>query len=691
MPDFSRIPYQRQLSGNPKGCSVPANLREATEAIAGVSPYLRGPYATMYAHRPWTLRQYAGFATADKSNQFYKQNLAMGQRGLSVAFDLPTHKGYDSDHPNVIGDVGQAGVAIDSVEDVKALFQGIPLDKVSVSMTMNGAVIPILAFFILAAEETGVSAHALTGTIQNDILKEFITRNTYIYPPRASMRIVRDVFTYLSAHMPRFNSISISGYHMHEAGAPAAMELAYTLANGITYLEEGLKAGLSFERFVPRFSFFWGIGMKYFDEIAKLRAARVLWSALIRPYVKGKIPPLRAHAQTSGWSLTAQEPLNNIARTCIEALAALGGHTQSLHTNAWDEALALPSPESARIARNTQLHLQHETHIKHIVDPWGGSYFVEEKTNEIQRQARAYLKEIAAHGGMLAAIEAGIPKQRIEAEAAKRQARIDAGEEVRIGVNHLINEKRAYSPANLQHIDTSAVIRNQTKRIQQIKANRNNERVQQALHRLSEGCQHPKANVLALALEAARHRATLGEISYAMEVVFGRYRPTKQVLTGLYAKHSTMKKETEQVRRLCVRFEKQCGRRPRLLMAKLGLDGHDRGYQVLASTYADLGFDVDLSPLFQMPKEVARQAVQHDVHVIGISSLAGAHLTLIPQLIRELHQLGRSDMTVVAGGIIPAKDHDQLHQAGVQFIFGPGTIIPKAAQQMMTYLLNKHT
>jgi methylmalonyl-CoA mutase len=652
----------------------------------GLPNFLGGPYPTMYVLKPWTIRQYAGFSTAEESNAFYKRNLAAGQKGLSVAFDLATHRGYDSDHERVRGDVGKAGVAIDSIEDMKRLFQDIPLDQMSVSMTMNGAVIPILAFFIAAAEEQGVKPEQLSGTIQNDILKEFMVRNTYIYPPAASMRIIADIFRYTSARMPRFNSISISGYHMHEAGAPADIELAYTLADGLEYLRTGIAAGLSVDDFAPRLSFFFAIGMNHFMEIAKLRAARVLWAELVKPFEPSsdKSLMLRTHCQTSGYSLTEQEPFNNITRTCLEAAAAVFGGTQSLHTNALDEAIALPTDFSARIARNTQLFLAEETNITRSIDPWAGSYYVEYLTGELIRKAKLHLAEIDAMGGMAKAIEEGLPKRRIEEAAARKQARIDSAEEVLIGVNkYAVDEE---TPLDILEVDNEKVRKEQVAALEKLRAGRDNDAVSAALLALKEGCLNSEANLLALAVEAAKVRATLGEISDAMESHFGRYQATVQTISGVYG--SGMKADlsfieaTEKVNR----FLKRTGRRPRILIAKMGQDGHDRGAKVIATSFADLGFDVDVGPLFQTPAEVAKMAVENDVHLLGVSSLAAGHKTLVPELINELKKYGRGDILVIVGGVIPSRDYAFLFNEGVAAVFGPGTKIPAAASQVIDLL-----
>ncbi len=667
---------------------VIAQLREM-HFTAGIAPFLRGPYASMYLQRPWTIRQYAGFSTAEESNAFYRRNLAGGQKGLSVAFDLATHRGYDSDHPRVQGDVGKAGVAIDTVEDMKVLFDQIPLDQISVSMTMNGAVIPILAFYIVAAEEQGVPVEALAGTIQNDILKEFMVRNTYIYPPQASMRLIGDIFAFTSQHMPKFNSISISGYHMQEAGATADLELAYTLADGLEYLRTGLKSGLAIDDFAPRLSFFWGVGMNYFMEIAKLRAGRLLWSKLVNQFgpKDPKSLALRAHCQTSGWSLTEQDPFNNVTRTAMEALAAVMGHTQSLHTNSLDEAIALPTDFSARIARNTQLVLQQETGITQVVDPWGGSYYVEYLTDQLAKRAWALIEEVEQLGGMAKAIETGLPKLRIEEAAAKKQARIDGGKDVIVGVNrYRVAEK---TELELLEVDNHSVRDSQILRLKQVKSERNQEEVTQILEQIREAAASGEGNLLALALVAARKRATLGEISYAMEQAFGRHKAQTQSISGVYAAEVKQQKSFVEAQRLSDRFAQLEGRRPRILVAKMGQDGHDRGAKVIASGFSDLGFDVDIGPLFQTPQEVAEQAVENDVHLVGVSSLAAGHKTLIPELISCLRNLGRSDIRVVAGGVIPAKDYDFLKKEGVVAVFGPGTILSEAACEILNQLLQE--
>ncbi|HOM05503.1 MAG TPA: methylmalonyl-CoA mutase [Candidatus Kapabacteria bacterium] len=656
---------------------------------AGIPPYLRGPYPTMYVARPWTIRQYAGFSTAEESNAFYRRNLAAGQKGLSVAFDLATHRGYDSDHERVVGDVGKAGVAVDSILDMKILFDGIPLDKISVSMTMNGAVIPVMAFYIVAALEQGAKLEQLSGTIQNDILKEYMVRNTYIYPPETSMRIIADIFEFTSKFMPKFNSISISGYHMQEAGATADLEMGYTLADGLEYVRTGLKAGIDIDAFAPRLSFFWAIGMNYFMEIAKMRAARVLWAKIIKQFnpKNPKSLALRTHSQTSGWSLTEQDPFNNVARTCIEAMAAALGHTQSLHTNALDEAIALPTDFSARIARNTQIYLQEETGICNVIDPWGGSYYVEMLTKQLMDKAWGHIQEIESLGGMAKAIESGIPKMRIEEAAARRQARIDSGREVIIGVNRYRLEKE--EPIEILDIDNSAVREQQIKRLQELKANRNQAEVDAILDKITEATATGKGNLLELAIEAAKRRATLGEISYAIEKVCGRHVATTRTISGVYSSEYAEKSAIEEVRRMTDEFERREGRRPRILVAKMGQDGHDRGAKVVSTAYADMGFDVDVGPLFQTPQETAKQAVENDVHVVGASSLAAGHKTLIPQLIEELKKYGREDIIVIAGGVIPQQDYEFLYKAGVAEIFGPGTNIPYAAKKIMEHLFER--
>ena len=653
---------------------------------AGIPPFLRGPYATMYSVRPWTVRQYAGFSTAEESNAFYRRNLAAGQKGLSVAFDLATHRGYDSDHPRVVGDVGKAGVAVDSVLDMIILFSQIPLNKVSVSMTMNGAVLPIMAFYIVTAEKMGVKPEQLAGTIQNDILKEYMVRNTYIYPPQTSMRIIADIFEYTSQYMPKFNSISISGYHMQEAGATPDLEMAYTLADGLEYLRAGLKAGIAIDDFAPRLSFFWCIGMNYFMEIAKMRAARMLWAKLVKQFHPNnpKSMSLRTHSQTSGWSLTEQDPFNNVPRTCIEAMAATLGHTQSLHTNSLDEAIALPTDFSARIARNTQLFLQHETGICDVIDPWGGSYYVEALTDAIMSHAWQHIEEVEALGGMVKAIESGLPKMRIEEAAARRQALIDSGQETIVGVNKFRLSQE--TPLEILEIDNTVVRENQLKRLDQLRSERHEPEVQAALDALTTCAETGDGNLLTLSVEAARARATLGEISSAIEKVSGRHKAVIRSVSGVYSSEYGEKDEILATRKLADAFEAFEGRRPRIMVVKMGQDGHDRGAKVIATAFADLGFDVDIGPLFQTPAETARQAVENDVHVIGFSSLAGGHKTLLPQLVEALKQLEREDIMVVIGGVIPAQDYAFLRAHGASAIFGPGTLVPVAAQKVLKEL-----
>jgi methylmalonyl-CoA mutase len=705
-PDFSKqkIDYnilgERQVEETtvwetPERIAVPPLLNAENTAglkhlsfVAGLPPFLRGPYSSMYAVRPWTIRQYAGFSTAEESNAFYRRNLAQGQKGLSVAFDLATHRGYDSDHERVSGDVGKAGVAIDSVEDMKILFDQIPLDKMSVSMTMNGAVIPIMAFYIVAAEEQGVKPEQLSGTIQNDILKEFMVRNTYIYPPLPSMRIIADIFEYTAQHMPRFNSISISGYHMHEAGAPASIELAYTLADGLEYLRAGMQVGLKIDDFAPRLSFFWGIGMNHFMEIAKMRAGRMLWAKIVRQFdpQNPKSMALRTHCQTSGWSLTEQDPFNNIARTAIEALAATFGGTQSLHTNSLDEAIALPTDFSAKIARDTQIYLQNETDIIKAVDPWAGSYYVEFLTDQLVKEAWKLIEEVEALGGMAKAIEDGLPKLRIEEAAARKQARIDSGKDQIVGVN--IYQVEEEEPIDILEVDNTAVREAQIKRLQATKAKRDEVVVQQALEALYQCALTGKGNLLSHAVTAARARATLGEISDAMERHFGRYVAKTKAVSGVYSSEISMDQEFKQARELADQFSKLEGRRPRIMVAKLGQDGHDRGAKVIATSFADLGFDVDIGPLFQTPEEAAKQAVENDVHILGISSLAAGHKTLVPQAMKALEALGREDILVVVGGVIPVQDYQYLYDQGVAGIFGPGTKIAKAASQILSVLMS---
>ena len=702
-PDFSKIDWKAMTEGSsdqtcedwlsPEHITVKsfytaddlASL-EHLDYAAGIPPFLRGPYSTMYAMQPWTIRQYAGFSTAEDSNAFFRRNLAAGQRGLSVAFDLPTHRGYDSDHERVTGDVGKAGVAIDSVLDMKILFRKIPLEQMSVSMTMNGAVLPIMAFYIVAAEEQGVKPEQLSGTIQNDILKEFMVRNTYIYSPAESMRIIGDIFRYCAARMPKFNCISVSGYHMQEAGATADLELAYTLADGMEYLRTGIGAGLDVDSFAPRISFFWGIGMNHFMEIAKMRAARMLWAKIVKSFgaKNPKSMALRAHSQTSGWSLTAQDPYNNVVRTCVEAMAAVFGHTQSLHTNALDEALALPTDFSARIARNTQLYLQAETGITRVVDPWGGSYYVERLTHELMHSAWNLIEEIESLGGMAKAIETGLPKMRIEEAAARRQAGIDSGRDVIVGVNAFPAPCEPEIP--VLDIDNNAVRNAQIARLEQLKRERNGDLVRESLAALEQCARSGQGNLLECAIDAARKRATLGEISMALENVWGRYAAPTRTISGVYSAAGAQTEEFKKARRMVEEFEREEGRRPRILVAKMGQDGHDRGAKVIATAFADIGFDVDISPLFQTPREVARFALDSDVHVVGVSSLAAGHKTLVPQLIEELRALGRDDMIVVVGGVIPPQDYAFLYDAGVAGIYGPGTVIPVAAQKILEML-----
>ncbi|MCG8331007.1 MAG: methylmalonyl-CoA mutase [Chitinophagales bacterium] len=705
-PDFSRIELDTSLLREktpavarenwetPEQINVPPVLGpEHVKGLshlsfpAGLPPYLRGPYSSMYTVRPWTIRQYAGFSTAEESNAFYRRNLEQGQKGLSVAFDLATHRGYDSDHERVTGDVGKAGVAIDTVEDMKILFDQIPLDKMSVSMTMNGAVIPVMAFYIIAAEEQGVAPAQLSGTIQNDILKEFMVRNTYIYPPLPSMRIIADIFEYTAQHMPRFNSISISGYHMHEAGAPAHMELAYTLADGLEYIRAGIKAGLKIDNFAPRLSFFWGIGMNHFMEIAKMRAGRMLWSKIVKQFnpENPKSMALRTHSQTSGWSLTEQDPFNNVARTCIEALAAVLGGTQSLHTNSLDEAIALPTDFSAKIARDTQIYLQKETDVTRSVDPWAGSYYVEYLTDQLVKGAWKLIEEVEGLGGMAKAIEEGLPKLRIEEAAARKQARIDSGKDQIVGVN--IFDQVEQDPIDILEVDNTAVREAQIKRINEVKANRDEAAVQEALEALYQCAKTGEGNILDKAVAAARLRATLGEISEAMERDFGRYVAQTKSVSGVYSSEISADEAFRQARVLADEFTELDGRRPRIMVAKLGQDGHDRGAKVIATSFADLGFDVDIGPLFQTPGEAARQAAENDVHILGISSLAAGHKTLVPQTIEALKALGREDIMVVVGGVIPAQDYEYLYDHGVAGVFGPGTKIAKAAMQILQVLI----
>lgn len=701
--DFQNTNYSKQAAENhkatanwstPEQIEVPNHFNKIEfsklkhlDYVAGLPPYLRGPYSTMYVSRPWTIRQYAGFSTAEESNAFYRRNLAAGQKGLSVAFDLATHRGYDSDHERVVGDVGKAGVAIDSVEDMKILFDQIPLDQMSVSMTMNGAVIPIMAFYIVAAEEQGVKPELLSGTIQNDILKEFMVRNTYIYPPLASMRIVADIFEYTKNNMPRFNSISISGYHMHEAGATADIELAYTLADGMEYIRTGMKAGLDIDDFAPRLSFFWGIGMNHFMEIAKMRAARMIWAKIVKDLgaKNPKSMALRTHSQTSGYSLTEQDPFNNVARTTIEAMAAVFGGTQSLHTNSLDEAIALPTDFSARIARNTQLIIQEELGVTRTVDPWGGSYYVEYLTDQLVEKAWKLIEEVEELGGMAKAIETGVPKMRIEEAAAKKQARIDSGKEWVIGVNAYKNEKD--EEIELLEVDNAVVRQKQIERLESIRSTRDQKKVDDSLKAIEEAAKSGNGNLLALAVEAARHRASLGEISLAMENAFGRYTATIRSISGVYSNEMKKDEKFERAQQLADKFEEVEGRRPRIMIAKMGQDGHDRGAKVVATSFADLGFDVDIGPLFQTPAEAAKQAIENDVHLLGVSSLAAGHKTLVPQVIEELKKQGREDILVIAGGVIPPNDYKYLFDAGVVGVFGPGTVIADAAANILEVMI----
>jgi methylmalonyl-CoA mutase len=711
--DFSNISYQSDLSFRAESRNTNLTQEKYTTAEqitlntsytladtkdfehlnfgAGTPPFLRGPYSSMYVQNPWTVRQYAGFSTAEESNAFYRRNLAAGQKGLSVAFDLATHRGYDSDHERVVGDVGKAGVAIDSILDMKVLFDQIPLDQMSVSMTMNGAVLPILAFYIVAAEEQGVSMDKLSGTIQNDILKEFMVRNTYIYPPEQSMKIIADIFEFTSQKMPKFNSISISGYHMQEAGATADIELAYTLADGLEYIRTGIKAGLDIDAFAPRLSFFWAIGMNHFMEIAKMRAGRMLWAKMVKQFnpKSAKSMALRTHCQTSGWSLTEQDPFNNVTRTCVEALAAAMGHTQSLHTNALDEAIALPTDFSARIARNTQLFLQNETNVCKVVDPWAGSYYVETLTHELAHKAWELIEEVEKLGGMAKAIETGIPKMRIEEAAARKQARIDGGKDIIVGVNlYQTNEK---TNIDILDVDNAKVRTQQLERLAKLKTERNPKEVEAALSALTEAAKTGKGNLLELAIKAARVRCSLGEISYALEVVFGRYKANIRSIAGVYSKEISMDKNFLKAKELADKFAEMDGRRPRIMIAKMGQDGHDRGAKVISTSFADMGFDVDIGPLFQTPAEAAKQAVENDVHVLGVSSLAAGHKTLIPQVIEELKKYGREDIMVIAGGVIPQQDYDFLYKAGVSGVFGPGTVISISAIDILEKLIEKNT
>lgn len=708
-PDFSQINF-RDLNIPSKKERIP-DLRETPEHIsikqsynkadlehmehleyaAGLPPFLRGPYSAMYTMRPWTIRQYAGFSTAEESNAFYRRNLASGQKGLSVAFDLATHRGYDSDHERVEGDVGKAGVAIDSILDMKVLFDQIPLNKMSVSMTMNGAVLPIMAFYIVAGLEQGASLEELSGTIQNDILKEFMVRNTYIYPPAMSMRIIADIFEYTSRNMPKFNSISISGYHMQEAGATADIELAYTLADGLEYLRTGVQAGIDIDSFAPRLSFFWAIGMNHFMEIAKMRAARMLWAKLVKQFNPNnpKSMALRTHSQTSGWSLTLQDPYNNVARTSIEAMAAVLGHTQSLHTNAMDEAIALPTEFSARIARNTQLHLQEETEICRSLDPWAGSYYVETLTHELAQRAWQHIEEIEELGGMAAAIETGVPKMRIEEAAAKKQARIDSGKDIIVGVNQYRLEKE--DPIDILTVDNTAVRVSQIKRLSKLKKERDSQNVESALKTITDCARNGHGNLLELSIEAAKNQATLGEISSAIETVSGRYKAVIRSISGIYSSESGNDQSFREASALASEFASKEGRQPRIMIAKMGQDGHDRGAKVVSTGYADIGFDVDIGPLFQTPVEVAKQAVENDVHILGVSSMAGGHKTLIPQVIEELKKLGREDIIVIAGGVIPAQEYEFLYKAGVVAIFGPGTKVSEAGKAILKVLLETYS
>lgn len=700
--DFSNIPFESEIEKRDVVATTTHTTADKIELkqfyqhegetqtkefVSGIPPYLRGPYSSMYAVRPWTIRQYAGFSTAEESNAFYRRNLAAGQKGLSVAFDLATHRGYDSDHPRVEGDVGKAGVAIDSILDMKVLFDQIPLDQMSVSMTMNGAVLPIMAFYVVAAEEQGVSQEKLAGTIQNDILKEFMVRNTYIYPPLPSMRIISDIFEYTSQNMPRFNSISISGYHMQEAGATAAIELAYTLADGLEYLKAGVNAGMNIDDFAPRLSFFWAIGMNHYTEVAKMRAGRLLWAKIVKQFdpKNNKSLALRTHCQTSGWSLTEQDPFNNVARTCIEALAAAFGGTQSLHTNALDEAIALPTDFSARIARNTQIYLQQETGITDHVDPLGGSYYVEELTNQLVEEAWKLIEEVEELGGMAKAIETGIPKMRIEEAAARKQARIDAGKDIIVGVNRYQLDEEA--EMDILEVDNTKVRSSQIERLNELKANRDADKVAAVLEELELAAKNNTGNLLEIAIRCARERASLGEISAALEKAYGRYQATIRSINGVYSSESMGDEDFKKALDLADQFSQLEGRRPRIMIAKMGQDGHDRGAKVIATSFADIGFDVDIGPLFQTPEEAAKQAVENDVHILGVSSLAAGHKTLIPKVIAELEKLGRGDIMVIAGGVIPQQDYDFLYDAGVFGVFGPGTKISRAAQEILSLLI----
>ncbi len=695
-PDFKVLPQEREIYNFEKdGLELKSSYEKKdvkdeslTQTSPGIEPYLRGPYSTMYVQKPWTIRQYAGFSTAEESNAFYRRNLAAGQKGLSVAFDLATHRGYDSDHSRVVGDVGKAGVAIDSVEDMKILFNEIPLDQISVSMTMNGAVLPILSFYIVAAEEQGVKQELLSGTIQNDILKEFMVRNTYIYPPAPSMKIIADIFEYTSQNIPKFNSISISGYHMQEAGATPVLEMAYTLADGLEYVRTGIKAGMNVDDFAPRLSFFWAIGMNHFMEIAKMRAARYIWATLLKQFnpQNPKSLALRTHSQTSGWSLTEQEPFNNITRTAIEALSSALGGTQSLHTNALDEAIALPTDYSAKIARNTQIILQQESGICDVVDPMGGSNLVESLTQQMIEEAMRYIDEVEQEGGMTKAIEAGIPKMRIEEAAAKKQAKIDSGEEFIIGVNSFKSSLKQ-DAIEILDIDNTEVRRKQIERLNNIKTDRNAEAVAQILNDIRESAKTGKGNLLALCIEAARRRVTLGEMSDAMEETFGRYKANIKTISGVYAMNAGKNEYFEKALNLTQKFEEEEGRRPRIMVAKMGQDGHDRGAKVVATAFADMGFDVDVAPLFQTPEEVAKQAIENDIHILGVSSLAAGHKTLVPQVVEELKKLGADDITIVVGGVIPQQDYEFLYANGADFIFGPGTNLPKCAVEILERFL----
>lgn len=705
IPNFSEIPLfdsdapKTEVKGDnwltPEGISVKPcytsddlNGLDHLHTMPGIPPFLRGPYPTMYVQRPWTIRQYAGFSTAEESNAFYRRNLAAGQKGLSIAFDLATHRGYDSDHPRVVGDVGMAGVAIDSIYDMRTLFDGIPLDKMSVSMTMNGAVLPVMALYIAAAEEQGVSPDKLSGTIQNDILKEFMVRNTYIYPPQPSMRIISDIFAYTSKNMPKFNSISISGYHMQEAGATADLELAYTLADGVEYARAGIEAGLDIDKFAPRLSFFWAIGMNFYMEIAKMRAARMLWAKLIKQFnpKNNKSLSLRTHSQTSGWSLTAQDVFNNVIRTCVEAMASTQGHTQSLHTNALDEALALPTDFSARIARNTQLFLQQESGTTRVIDPWGGSYYVERLTRDLAEKAWSHIAEVEEQGGMAKAIEAGIPKMRIEEAAARTQARIDSGRQTLVGVNKY--KPTDDRPVDVLQVDNAEVCRQQIAKLEKLRAERDTDTVKTCLQNLTNAAAEKNGNLLDLAVTAARNKCTVGEISEALEKVYGRHQAVIRSISGVYKSEVGQESEgVHKVDELVKQFTEEEGRRPRILIAKMGQDGHDRGQKVIASAFADLGFDVDIGALFQTPEEAAKQAVENDVHIVGASSLAAGHLTLVPQLRQELDKLGRQDIMIVAGGVIPPQDFDKLYEAGAEAIFPPGTVIADAAAELLEKLL----